>query len=428
MSGPGLGAVKARAKPLALLVAAALLTPAIASAQGDREAAHEYRIVTLFGDVGRSGSDPDDWFRLRGLDAKLLIPAGEEREMHRATIDAAAEQGTSVRVRVDAGAGRLAPTGDHIVYPVCSIAPVGGDWVGDEARNCPPAAAGETETERLLARGIALTHSRPEAERPLLTRALAATPSLAPLTEALARKARADAAEALSLDLEPDDPDHDRLLAQVLSDHRRLSELLPNRPAVLSRIAEVLRDLGGYDEAHAAYREIQRRWPQESFDVALGMGALYRQQGDYRAALRVLNDYARTNPTATYGMRFHYHRAWTLMLLRSFAEAEREVTDGLLAQPDYPWALLLRSCVRAQRGRLEEALADQERALELSREALIGTNAALDPNMARSRAVIDLLRGALRQGRRGRMAAPCEGFWDRWIRPRQRSLLLTAGG
>ena len=202
--------------------------------------------------------------------------------------------------------------------------------------------------------------------------------------------------------------------------------LAPQDAQAQYAVARPLLALGAYDEALDIYRNIGRRWPDEAFDVAIRTGALHRQRGDHQGALRQLDDYARAHPDSANGMRFHYHRAWTLTLLERFEEAEREIDNGFSTQPDYASAYQLRACARARLGRLEGALADEERALEIMGGHARENSVALRADMARSRTVIESLRTAIRQGRATPMAAPCDGFWDRWIRPRPRSPLLPA--
>jgi tetratricopeptide (TPR) repeat protein len=325
------------------------------------------------------------------------------------------------------GGGRLADDGFHVIYPLCAIGAASGSWYGDTARNCPPGAATAPRAERLLALGLAQAFDHPEAARRTLAEALAA-PGLAPNGQALALRNRGNAAEVMSLDVEPASAAHDRLWADALADYRRLGALLPDRASPRSAMAGALVALGGYDEALAVYQEIRRRWPDQAFQATLDIGSLYRQRGDYRRALATLDDYARTaDPARLDGMKFHYHRAWTLVLLGRDEEALREIDRGLTTQPDYSAAFLLRSCARARLGRLAGALADQRRALELTSALFAETSAWARADLARRRAVIAVLEDAVAAQRSGPISAPCEGFWDRWSRPRTRSPLLDGG-
>lgn len=404
------------------------LAAALAPAQADAGAEPPPdRIAALTGYVSNWGSDPDDWFRFSELDAKLLIPRGGEREMYWMLLEAVDRSGMSLRVRVDAAAGRLAPSGDHLVYPVCSVALATTESFGDEARNCPPVPPSGKPHERLLALGLAASQEHPEAARRLLAAALAARPALPPPARAIAHKARADAAETLAGDFEAASPEHDRLMADALADYRRIAELLPDRPAMLMGIARALRALGAYEEALQAYAEVGRLSPDHAFEVAVQSGAIYREQGDYARALAMLDDYLPAAEPQEHGMKFNYHRAWTLRLLGREEEALRHLDAGLAAQPDYASAYQMRSCVRARLGRLEPALADQRRALELL-AGMGGTNGWTREAAAQGRRAAAALEMAIADGRSDPVTGPCEEMWNRWQRPRPRSALLPPAG
>lgn len=404
-----------------------MLALAAAQAGGVAETSASERIQSHSGYIADSDPGGDDWVRLSGLLARLLIPGGGEREAYWAVIDAAGERNVALSVRFDAAAGRLGAGDAYMVYPLCSIAADNGASLGDEARNCPAAAAGaEGEAERLLALGAARVELDPAAARPILARALA-TPGLRPRAQVLVLQLQGAAAQALAFDLDPADPAYDRMWAEALAAYRQAMLGLPDHPGPRIAATEALVELGGYEDALALYREVERRWPERAFDVAVGVGAVYRNQGDYRRALGRLDDYARSHGPDAAGMRFHYHRAWTLALLGRDAEAERQVGEGLAAQPDFPSAYLLRSCVRARLGRPDEALADQRRAVALLGDTITRPTAAGAIELERGRRMIALLEQAVAARRRGPLAEPCAGHWERWVRPRQRSALLGPG-
>ncbi len=197
----------------------------------------------------------------------------------------------------------------------------------------------------------------------------------------------------------------------------------PDQPLAQYGTARLLADLGGYDEAMAIYQAIGLRWPEEAFEIAIRTGALFRKQGRYREALAALDTYvAQAGPRE--GMRIRYHRGWTLQLLDRTAEAVTELDRGLESQPDYPFAYFMRSCAHARLGHLREALADQERGLDLLSGWAAGTGAAVENEIGRSRALVETLRRLIATGRQRATDAPCGGFWHRDIRSRPRSALL----
>ena len=384
------------------------------------------RIVTASGYVAGIDQEAVSWFQIYDLDARLVLPAAQ-RQTYLEVLLASVQTSVAVRVRFDAGAGRLGGGGTYIVYPLCSIGTDSGARFGDEERNCPPTAASAPASERLLALGLGQVQQRPGAGRELLTQALAAAPDLPAPARALAHRARGGALEALAFDeSESESAGADRLMAESLADLRRVAALRPDDAEAQLAVARALLFLGGYSEARAIYADAARRWPEQAFEIAVRMGALYRQQGDYPRALQELDDYARGEGGVVEGMKFHYHRAWTLSLLERYEEALRTIESGLSAQPDYSSAYQLRSCIRGRLGRVREALADQERALELV-SALPGEQTpGVRRIIERSRTIAVALRGAVAGRPTEATAVACEGLWDRWIRPRSRSPLIDA--
>ena len=405
----------------ALIAGAAL---AAAPAAGPTPAPQGERIFAIVDQLAGADTEEGAWFDLHATRLRLLVPPGAERVTYWDIMRASVERGFGLRVRFDAAAGRLGEGGDHVVYPLCSIGFVTGARFGDEARNCPPRPSGAPEPERLLALGLAQVQEHPEAARRTLAAALAATFELSPAALALAHRARGEAAESLSAELEPSDPAHDPLMADALADYRRVAALRPDDADDLLAVARPLLALGGYSEAQEIYLVLGRRWPDRALDVAVRIGALYRQQGDYSRALRVLDDYARTGDTD--GMKFRYHRAWTLMRLGRYEEALADIDAGMATQRDYSSAYELRSCVRGRLGQLEGALEDQERALERLEGAFAQPSAAMRTQIERSRSAVDALRRAVVAGQRGPSGIACTAGWERWETPRPRSALLPA--
>lgn len=398
-----------------------LLLGMAAAAQAQAAPPPDDRIATISGYVGTWDED-GAWFRLVGENLRLTLPEGEERETHWQLITLAAERGIALRIRFDASGGRLGGEGGQVVYPLCSIGTPSGARFGDEGRNCPARAiAGRGEPERLLVLGLARVQQDPQRALQLLNAALATRPELPPLARALAYNARAEIALGFSAEMPQEDGRYDTLLADALADYRRLSAVIPDRADFHLAIANTVRDLGGYAEAHRLYQEILRRWPDWADEVALRVGATHRQQGDYAAALRALDSLPEDQRPE--GMPFHYHRAWTLMLLHRDEEALAEIEQGLRYQPDYESAYALRSCLRARLGRLRPALEDQEQVERLLGEMAGYANWRRE-NIARSRALSEALRRAIDSGATGPFTAACEGIWDRWSRPRARSPLL----
>jgi tetratricopeptide (TPR) repeat protein len=331
----------------------------------------------------------------------------------------------AVQVRYDAGAGRANAAGGFVEYPLCSASIVTGPSVGDARVTCPAGAAPAPEnSEGALALGLALSAAHPTEARPLLGQALG-DPQLSRPLRAAALDARAEAAEAIAETLPFAGAEFDRAAADALADDRAWVGIAPEDPEPQYAVARLLAGLGGYAEAEAVYLAIGRHWPDEAFNVAVRTGALYRRQGRYAEALRALDDYAaREGPPD--GMKFHYHRAWTLTLLNRPAEVVDELTRGLATQPDYTYAFFMRACAYGRLGRVDEALADQERGLALLRRVTGEAGSLVDDQLA----IAVESANALRQLAAARRSAPtgvaCDRLWARDIRARPRSPLLGA--
>lgn len=403
-----------------MAVIAALILSAPAAAAQNREVVPSDRIAEAL--AVPYWEETEDWVDLPGTGMRMLIPQGAERSTFWNILGTANQAGISLRYRFDASAGRINSDGSRVEYPLCSLAAADAATFGDEAVNCPIRPGAETRAERLLAAGIPDVFRDPERARRTLGEALAARPALSLRGEGLARDARAKAAEILTDALDPG-PAYDALLADALADYRRLAILAPDRIESHLSLATVLKDLGAYQEAMDIYGDIERRWPEESFRLAVATASLLRQQGEYQRALARLDDYARKADPNTLRMRFYYHRAWTLGLLDRAAEAITDIERGFASQPDYPSAYRLRACQHARLGQFAEALVDQERALALY--AGSPSSAATMRSQEESRAAAAELRVAIGAARSEPAAIGCDE-WERWSRPRARSPLVDA--
>lgn len=384
-------------------------------------AAPAQRILAATGYVATGHEEDGLWFQFAQSPLRFRVRASRrDLETYVRMLSTAQDRGVAVSVRFDADAGRADAAEGYVEFPLCSLAVGTEPRFGDERANCPagPAAAPET-AEAALALGLALLASQPAQARHTLGLALG-DQRLAPRLRAIALDARGDAAEAAAVALPWASEAFDRETLAALADYRAWVTIEPDEPRAYYATARALANLGGYEEAMEIYRAIGRRMPDEGFNVAISSGALLRKQGRYPEALAVLDAYvARAGPQI--GMRYSYHRAWTLQLLGRPAEAVAEIDRGLESQPDYPYAFFMRSCANARLGRLRPALADQERGLAL----LDGWSASPEftDNVQRSRAMVETLRRLAGTGEQP-TDAPCQAFWQRDIRSRARSALL----
>ena len=393
---------------IAALVAVAQTAPAAMSDAG--------RIFSTSGYVVQSGTEDGAWFGFGGPQ-RFRLPA-EEAQTDLRLLSAAAQRGISIRVRYDASAGRLGPGGASIVYPLCSLSVASGAHFGDEARNCPPASAEPATPERALALGFALMGRQPAEARRLFSTALDV-----PALRVLAYEGRGSASVLLAAGSPPASEVYDRAFADALADFRAWLSLAPDDVEAHRAVAEALEFLGGYGDALAIQRDIGRRWPDQAQRVMRATVNLLRHQGRHAEALRVLDDYAaQTGPQDN--MPFHYHRAWTLVLLDRPREALEEINLGLPIQPDYAYAIIVRACANAKLGRIDDALGDERRAAEILADWAVDDGTIVSGDLATVRmAVAALERLAASHGRQA-SDIPCRGIWDRDIVRRPRSPLL----
>jgi tetratricopeptide (TPR) repeat protein len=230
---------------------------------------------------------------------------------------------------------------------------------------------------------------------------------------ALAYRTRGDALESLAYPpgRRLNDRD-DALLARALGDFRRAAQLDPSDFRAVGWQGAINASLGAYQEALAVYEDVARRWPDQYFQVAISRGATFRQMGDYGAALRELDTLVKEHGPQD-GMKFHYHRGWTLNKLARYAEAEKEFTAGMANQPDYLWAFAKRACAYAQQGDIAHAVNDQRRAVELWDDVKRDATAISDADTrARLDSVLQNLEAALRTAPRTPSAAACVDLFE----------------
>jgi tetratricopeptide (TPR) repeat protein len=377
------------------------------------------RILQETGYVGDGSEENGGWIRFAESRMRFRLPANpRERETLVRLLGRSAESGVAIRVRYAVSSGRPDPNGDYVEYTLCSVSVGNGATFGNEVRNCPAQPAPQLGPgEAPLVQGMAEVSASPQAARRSLATALG-TPDLNPRLRAIALEARGAAAETLALALPWASESFDRMTFEGLTDYRAWAAAAPDQSEPLYATARLLADLGGYDEALAIYRAVEQRWPMEGFLVAVRTGALYRRQGRYAEALAALDAFGEAH-----GMRYRYHRAWTLELLNRPAEALREINQGFESQPDYPYAFFIRACANGKLGHLSEALADEERGVEtLTGYALTGPYVVEELGIGRTH--VEALRRLVAAGGARPTDIACEGHWARDIRSRPRSALL----
>lgn len=350
-----------RALRMVAMIVAALATAASA---GAKEPAGEQR--RIFEDHGNLTDGAEDeggvWLSLWEPHVRFRIEREPDSKRSQLVFltKRATEGSRAVTIRYDGTQGRLNRNTGTLDYPLCAIAL--DDLLFEPTRRCDGKAAAADGPEAALTLAQAyLSAGEFRRARDLLART-------GPPSEGAFRKiflqVRSAVANNIALSEEPASPEADRATAAALADYRELARLEPDDVEHQFVIAQALQDLGGYAEADALASSLLKRWPDEEFRVAIRRGTLHRAQGEYQKALDALNQLvARSGPQE--GMKFHYHRAWTLSLLGRYDEAIADLSEGLRTQPDYGSAHLRRACAYAAVGRLREALDDATEAARI---------------------------------------------------------------
>jgi tetratricopeptide (TPR) repeat protein len=390
-------------------------------------APHERAAFETLGVIGSAVEDVrhDIFVTLENPHLRFRVPAQppEKRRSLLVILNGAREAGTAVHLRFDGNRGRVDPKAGTVDYPLCAV--LLDDLVFEPETRC--AAADEPRLpsgEAALTLGMAqLAAGKTAAAASLLARA-GSSPN--PAFRKLLLNARADAAEGLAWTEVPGSEKADRQWLAALTDHRAEAELSPDDIEIQLSIGQVLDRLGAYDEARTLYERQLSRHPDEEYRLRVRIGAIYRQQGDQVRALDQLNQLVAHNGPQT-GMRYHYHRGWTLTRLKRFDEAVAEFTQGMKEQPDYAWAYLRRSCAYASLGEIDDARKDMAQAIaQMESDLRAYESPTLRFDLQRARIVAAELDTASRAGSHAPLPDTCRGFWGADDEARPRSPLLPS--
>ena len=396
---------------------------AFASAASAQRATPGQRIFESQGIPSGASSDNEESLLVSFWDEHVRFRVPKQPEDRLAKLQAilirSLDSGQSVSFTYDASEGRVNRETGTLDFPLCGATLEGATFEPVVACSTAPSNP-SASADSALALAYAFSNLGEHAQaRKLLQRA---EPADEPAFRKLLLRIRADAA-ILSVD-EPWSESADRAHLAALNDYRELATIQPDDVELQFSIADALEELGDYDEARIVLDRIPRRWTDEKFRTAVRIGALYRRQGENERALEQLDDFVAKNPDPRFrGMKFHYHRGWTLTRMKRFDEAVAEFDKGLQRQPDYPYAYFRRACAQASRGRIADALTDVERGRKLLAEA----PAKLDPiefDIRRADAVILELKRARETADYKPMPGICEGYWGRSDEARSKSPLL----
>lgn len=346
------------------------------------------------------GRDPDRYY-IRFADPRTVLPIMQ-------SLRDSSETGRSVRLKFRLDDAYVDAAGNP-TFSVDTLEYKDQKWSGF-ARRARPKDLVTTPAELALARGIALVRGDPPQPGLRELDASLEANTLSDKLLPLALSARAKLLERLAYadTWEINDQD-DALLVRAVDDARAAGALEPGKVDHLFELAYLYRGLGAHAEVFATLDVIEARFPDEKYRLAVRRGATYRQMGNYRAALKALDDYISEEGPQD-GMMIHYHRAMTLNLLKRHAEAVWEVDLGLKDQPDYLWAFNERACGRAAQGKIAAALEDEKLALKM----YVDMDATQPPSKigkaqrARLEALVAQLEQAAREAPTTPLTAPCK--------------------
>jgi len=349
------------------------------------------------------------------IDAQSLFPV----------LTDSAETSRALTVYFDPASGRFDAFHGRIAYRLCAVVTATKRF-GSADGNCGSTkgtASFGLEISPSLSLGVADSATYRAASIAELTTALNAD-QLNPTLRVIALRARAD---AHSSEADKKHGSVDGHYVAALRDVAAWAKLTPEDREAWLEAASILTDLGAYDDAIRGYRAIGRHWTDEAYRVAVQIGSALRVQGRYAEALAELDRLvAAAGPQG--GMKFRYNRGWTLIMLGRYDEAIREFSEGLTAQPDYPWALLQRACAYAAVGNIAKAAADQQLGLREYTKAMATQTEPSDDdraNMARADAIGKQLDALVAKGSTSPVKFACEGYIDSQYK-RARSPLLKA--
>jgi tetratricopeptide (TPR) repeat protein len=394
-------------------------------------AAPVHRTFSTIGVVG-SGAAKNGalWFTTSGDDVRFVLAKTSDADA-RQLMDILTSSNESVRavtITFNPFAARLKSDGSTIDLPICSVQLE--ERIFTAKTNCVPKYLGRgglSSTVRLVALGWAESGQGEEQTAIKdLDRALASKALTKPV-EAIARRAHAQSEQAAGYEAAASGRNPDRSWLAALADYRQLAELRPDNAD--ARISEALgyERLGDYEAAEQIYRAALEKWPDERFSITVRLASLARIQGQYQRSLDLLNSLPDEFPD-NLGMKFYYHRGWTLTKLGRSEEAISDFTQGLKWQPDYTWAYIRRGCTYANIGRLEFAIGDLETAIGFMQELPYARKSrSTQFNIELANQAIAKLRAAVASRNGLDMPEVCDGFWyTADDKARQRSPLLAS--
>ncbi len=411
----------------AIVIAIAAAGPAASKPRSSLPAIH-----TLLSVVSDGHREPDGstWFKTWSEGARFVLPANDDPSTEKLwnVLLVSSSDSRAIEIGFDAAGANFNTDTGTIDFPVCSARL--DDIIFTRSPAC---AAKQMDAERLSSPAKAalgwaeVANGSPAAALPLLDNAIA-DPKLPQPLQVIALIARSSANSQVAYRARPTSEDSDRAFVAALIDDRRLAELQPTDVEHRFSEAADLFALGDYDGASRLYDEILKLWPDETYRVTVRRAALARTLGQNEHSLELLNSLVPGSAGEDLGMKFYYHRGWTLMKLDRFDEAIADFTEGLKSQPDWQWAYILRGCSYASMGQIEYGSGDFAVAAHFL-EALPSarSSARVQHDAALANSIAQSLKKRAEAGETSPVMNLCDGFWDQLDNGRPRSALLDAG-
>ena len=291
-------------------------------------------------------------------------PTQDERAKLSAVIDAAYASNRSPVITFDAASGAIEPDGKRVAYSICTAAL--DEIVFRSRRKCVDGSRSPNPVSwrRALPNAIAEAEAGDVAKGRAMLDAVLDNTHLPTAARALALDARISALEMIGESSEFASAQADQAHFAALQDSRLLGLLRPTEKHPASTTARLLSYVGDYDGASAALHDVIKRFPEEREQASVSLAVVARQKGDLASSLRLLNEVA-ANDRGNLGMRYFYHRGWTLLKLDLFDEAIASFDEGMDTQADFSGSFILRGCARSSVGQLDLARDDFDHALML---------------------------------------------------------------
>ena len=381
--------------------------------------------------TGKIEQDGSAWFKTWDEGARFVLDkdeAGGAEELFQ-LLSKSRDAARSIDVRFDASAARMNPSTGTLDFPICSVSMEETSFVAAHKCRERRIEAKKISASPLLAVAFGWAEVRGGsklAAREFLGQAFRSKP-LPPALESIALRARAESNDEIGYDEDPASASADQAFAAALADYAKLAELHPDDVEFRFSQGFDLEQLGDFAGAERLYDAILKQWPDEKYRVAVRKAAVARLTGHPERSLELLNGLA-AELGPDLGMKFHYHRGWTLTRLGRFDEAIADFTEGFKTQSDYPWAYMRRGCAYASVGQLAYAIGDFETAAGMMEKLPAASDSVQirhDLKLARD-AVATLQRTRAAAGDQN-VPGVCAGFWRADETPRKPSPLLPPG-